>query len=112
MRSMKRAGVPIAALAITVVLVVGAERTRAQHLPALPPRVSEVLGQLGINTSAGPSALFGDWNAAFRVPVKDPELVEVMERARTGDLVLPLDHRLFAPETAEVGHFHSDFFLA
>jgi len=99
-------------MAVAIGLLVGGGRAAAQHLPALPPRVGQVLGQLGINTDVGPSALLGDWQAAFRVPVKSPELVEVMERARTGDVVLPLDHALFAPETAEVGHWHSEFFLA
>jgi len=102
----------IAALLLVVAGPAGDGSSFAQHLPALPPRIGQVLGQLGINTDGAQSALLGDWQAAFRVPVKDPELIEIMDRARTGDVVLPLDHTLFAPETAEVGHWHSDFFLA
>ncbi len=112
MTSTTIAGGRMTALALALATLAAGGRVDARRLPDLPAPVGQVLEQLGINTDVGPSALLGDWQAAFRVPVKNAELVEVMQRARSGDVVLPLDHALFAPETAEVGHWHSDFFLA
>ena len=112
MRSMAIAAARITAMGLAIGFVAGDGPALARRLPELPPPIGQVLGQLGINTDAGVSGLFGNWHAAFRPPVKNPELVEVMEQARTGDVVLPLDHPLFAPETAEVGHWHSQFFVS
>jgi pimeloyl-ACP methyl ester carboxylesterase len=84
----------------------------ADDRPQLPGQIADVLARFGVLPPDADGLPFGDWKGALQVPVTDPEIVELMGRARREDVVLPLSHELFGPRTAQIAHWHSDFFLS
>ncbi len=102
----------IIAAALPALVLIGAV-ARAQTIPGVPPKLAEIMRQLGVQPPGdGQPLLFGDWRVAVEPPVKNPDFTELMARARREDVVLPLGNALFDPKVAQVGQWQSEFFLA
>lgn len=79
----------------------------SQMLEVLPSVLKQLVGVL----PDGATRWLGDKRAIYEVPVRNPELAALMERARRADEVVPLTDDPFTAETAAVGLWHSGFFL-
>jgi len=80
---------------------------KSRILEVLPSILEQFAGVL----PDGATRWLGDKRAIYQVPVRNPQLAALMERARRGDEVVPLADDLFTAETSAVGLWHSEFFL-
>jgi pimeloyl-ACP methyl ester carboxylesterase len=79
----------------------------SRMLEVLPSILEQFAGVL----PDGATRWLGDKRAIYQVPVRNPQLAALMERARRADEVVPLTDTLFAAETAAVGLWHAGFFV-
>lgn len=86
-------------------------RALAVPIPRVPRGLQQLLESSGVLQSEAAARLLGDWQSALRPPVRNPQFVALMERARREDLVVPLTHDMLAPENASIGLWHSQFFV-
>src|SRR5262245_30814018 len=60
---------------------------------------------------SGQALLLSNMQGALRLPQRDSALAELMERARSRDVIAPADDAAFAQQNVDVGLWHSGFFV-
>jgi pimeloyl-ACP methyl ester carboxylesterase len=114
MRTRARCGrIPLArSLAVGLCALAASQAATATAQSALPPAAKALLERLAGTALDGQRLLFGDLRTPPAAVERNPQLAELMERARRQDVTVPMTHPLYSAEMITAGAWKSDFFVA